>query len=403
MMIDLFYTLIFLGIGLLFVNMIISNENIKHKKNLNLLLLFHFLVGFAFFLFTTDGGGDAWGYWTAAKKLTTSQFWSFLYEAQGTYFMYSFNYIPAGLLGMSFFANTMFFALIGYMGTVYFYLFALKIIPYNSRFKNYNLFPLLFFMPNLHFWSSGIGKDTLLFLCIGMFSYATLNLIKRVPLLVLSLLLSYLVRPHITLFLLIGFAFGYLFTSKIPMFKRMFLILLLIGGGLIILPSVMKFAKIEETSVTSFNQFSEDKAEALSRSSTGSAVDISSYPFPLKVFTFLYRPFFFDIRGIPAIVASFENLILLILTIQVLRNNFISTFKAAPFAVKGLFFFLIIGTLAFSQSLGNVGIMIRMRNMFLPGMLIYILWSFSYQQQLRLNLIKLKRKSYNKQLSINET
>ena len=56
-------------------------------------------------------------------------------------------------------------------------------------------------------------------------------------------------------------------------------------------------------------------------------------------------------------------------------------FKAAPFVIKGLVIFLIIGTLAFSQSLGNLGIMIRMRNMFLPGLLIFILWSFSYQQR----------------------
>ena len=41
-------------------------------------------------------------------------------------------------------------------------------------------------------------------------------------------------------------------------------------------------------------------------------------------------------------------------------------------------FFLIIGTLAFSQSLGNVGIMIRMRNMFLPGLIIFLLWHFSF-------------------------
>lgn len=64
-----------------------------------------------------------------------------------------------------------------------------------------------------------------------------------------------------------------------------------------------------------------------------------------------------------------------------MRTKPVEAFRKAPFVIKGLVFFLIIGTLAFSQSLGNVGIMIRMRNMFLPGLLIYILWCFSYEQQ----------------------
>jgi len=77
-----------------------------------------------------------------------------------------------------------------------------------------------------------------------------------------------------------------------------------------------------------------------------------------------------------------ENLLLLIISFSIFRSKPVQTFKAAPFVIKGLVIFLIIGTLAFSQSLGNLGIMIRMRNMFLPGFLIFILWSYSYQKQL---------------------
>jgi hypothetical protein len=392
MLLNIFYTIFFIFIGLSFSNLILNKKNFEHKKKLQKLLFFHFLIGVFFYLFTNNGGGDAWGYWKASQGMTTTEFFAYLYEAKGTYFMYSFNYIPANIFGMPFFASTMFYSLLGYIGTVFFYLTTIKTVPYNSKFKNLILFPLLFFMPNMHFWSSGVGKDTVLFLCVGMFSYAMLNIVKRIPLLVISLLLSYLIRPHITLFLLVGFGLAFLFSKKVSAFKRVLFTVLLIGGGIMILPSVMKFAKIEETTIESVNQFSENKADLLSRSGTGSAIDISSYPFPLKVFTFLYRPFFFDIRGIPAVIASFENLLLLLLTIQVFKNKPIAAFKSAPFVIKGLVFFLIIGTLAFSQTLGNVGIMIRMRNMFLPGMLIFILWSFSYQQQKRIE----RQKSNNK-------
>jgi len=370
------------GIG--FINFFSSQLPSMEINNLWKLWFFHLLVGTAYYFLTRNAGGDAWGYWRRAKLMNSDDFWYGLLENKGTRFMEAFNYFPAKVLDLGFFTNTMLFSLLGFMGFVFFYLITYQLIPFNSKFKGYLLFPLVFFMPNLHYWSSGIGKDTLLFLCIGMFCYAILDIMKRMPLLLVALALSYFVRPHITLFLVVSFSLAYVFGGKVSAGKRVLFSVVLLGIGLAILPTVMEFAKIEEASVASFDEFSENKVDVLSRSHTGSSVDITSYPFPLKVATFLFRPFFFDINGIPAVVASFENLLLLILSfIVVFKNNFRLTFKSAPFVIKGLFFFLIIGTLAFAQSLGNVGIMIRMRNMFLPGLLIFILWSFSYQQELK--------------------
>jgi hypothetical protein len=92
----------------------------------------------------------------------------------------------------------------------------------------------------------------------------------------------------------------------------------------------------------------------------------------------LFRPFFFDINSIPSLLASIENTILLLLTISYFINKPITSYRKAPFVIQGMICFLIIGTLAFSQSLGNLGIMIRMRNMFLPGLIIFLLWHFSF-------------------------
>ena len=306
----------------------------------------------------------------------------FLSDSKGTYFLYAINYFPSNLLGLSYFTGTMLYSLLGFIGLVYFYVITVEFIPHNSKFRKYNLFPLVFYMPMLHFWSAGVGKDTLLFFCIGIFVYATIKPLARIPLLVFSLGFSYFLRPHITLFMVVAFGLAYISGSKISGFQRILFSAIMISVAVAILPTVMSFAKVEEASVESFEEFSENKADLLSRGSAGSRIDISSYPFPLKVFTFLYRPLFFDVNGLPALIASFENIILLILSYKALKNNPIKTFRGAPFAIKGLVYFLIVGTLALCQSLGNLGIMIRMRNMFLPGLLIFILWSFSYQQQL---------------------
>lgn len=370
---DILFVIIMVVTGFLFVARFKISE--KSIKNLRLLWAYHLLITCAYYFLTRNGGGDAWVYWSRAKQMTSEEFWLFLLDEKGTYFIYAINYVAANILGMGFFSNTLLYSLLGFFGLVFFYITAIKMIPYNSKLYKYKIFPAVLFLPNLHYWSSGLGKDSLLFFCIGFFCYAIYYLPKKIPQVLFALVFAYLVRPHIAFFLLISFGFAYLLDSKIKSYKRILFSLLLLGVGIQMLPIVMEFAKIEELSVESIDQFSDKHVELLAKS--GSGVDISSYPFPLKLFTFLYRPLFFDINGVPAVIASFENLVLLILTVKVFSASPLKSFRRSPFVIKGLLLFFLIGSIAFSLSLSNLGIMLRMRNMFLPGFLIFVLWTLS--------------------------
>lgn len=374
---DFFIIILIFVLGYLFIQSFkdkLSEENLNTLKKL---FLFHLLFGAYFCFFVL---GDASGYWRQAKFMSYNDFIYSLVHEQGTYFIYALNYYPSNILDLSYFTGTMIYSLIGFIGLTYFYVTAVELIPNNPKFKEYYLFPLLFFLPNLHFWSCAVGKDALLFFCIAIFIYGLMQPMKRMPMIILGLLLAYFIRPHMTLFMLLGFGMAYFSGKNISVHQRILFLGVMIAIAVTILPKVMEFAKIEETSIDSFNQFSETKAAVLGRSYTDSSIDISSYPFPLKVFSFIFRPFFFDIKGLPSVLASFENLLLLILSFTVLKNKPLQTFRNAPFVIQGMIYFLIIGTFVFSNSLGNVGIMIRMRNMFLPGLIIYIFWHFSYQQ-----------------------
>lgn len=382
---DILYIPLFLILALYFPRMVLLNSEKKFLKTIQYLILFHFLLGIAYYFFILSSGGDAMRYYNVANRMSSQQFWENIISGEGTPFMEALNFIPANLMGMSFLSNSMFYSMLGSFGIVFFFLIAIRTIVFNPILKGYALIPLLFFLPNLHFWSAGVGKDTTLFLCIAMFAYGVMEPLKRIPLIVFGLLIAMAIRPHIVLFLFVGFGVAYVFGGKVSGFQRILFSIVLIGGGIAILPSVMEFAKIEEASAAGFEQFAQKKADVLSRASTGSAIDISSYPFPLKVFTFLFRPLFFDVRNLNGLIASIENLALLVLFIMAMAKKPLKAFKAAPFVIKGLVIFLIVGTLAFSQSLGNVGIMIRMRNMFLPGMIIFILWVFSYHYQTRIS------------------
>lgn len=342
-----------------------------------IMLVLHILTMVGYYFLTRNGGGDAWGYWKAGQEINFNEALGYLFSAQGTYFMHGFNYFFSGALGMGFLANTFVYGALGYVGLLCFYKVAVRHIRYSVPVFGIHIFPFLFYIPMLHFWCSGVGKDSLLMFCIGITVYASVNIIKRLPLLIISLLLSFWVRPHITLMLVMAYGMAFLMSKEQALWKRMVLGAVLLATGVIILPSVLEFAKIGDASLDSFSNFSDTKAEALSRSHTGSSVDISSYPLPLKWLTFLFRPFFFDINGIPAVVASFENLFIVVLTVKVLKSKPVHAFKQAPLEIKAMFFFFVLGTLAFAPTLGNLGIMIRMRNMFLPGMFIFYMFVMS--------------------------
>lgn len=400
MIFEILTCLITLVLGLQFPK--ILSFKTKDINRLNWLWCYHLVFGFIYYFYVlSQGGSDSLTYWKGAKHISGDQALQSLIVSKGTQAMYAINYIPSKILDFSFFTGTVLYCFLGFMGIAFFYKIAIELIPYNPKIYGVFLFPAILYFPNLHFWSVAVGKDAPIFFCVGLFAYSLLSLNKRISLIVLSLLLSFIIRPHIALFLVLAFSMAYLLNSKMAIYKRVFLFLVLISIGLVMLPSVMEYSKIEKLTNESFNQFAEKGIKNLSSSDTGSRVDMSSYPLPIKIFTFLFRPTFIDIKNGPGLLGAIENLILLILSINVLIRNPFETFKKAPFVIKGLLIFLVIGTIAFSLSLGNLGIMLRIRNMFLPGMLIFIVWSFSYKEQIRVekqNYIIQKRQR-NKRLN----
>lgn len=116
MILDVIWCSLFIFISLSLPRVFLKGKDKKFTSALKKLILFHFLLGFCYFLFTNNGGGDAYGYWTIAKSMSSSDFGNFIRNGIGTRFMEAFNYFPAKILGMSFFANTMLFTMFGAIG-----------------------------------------------------------------------------------------------------------------------------------------------------------------------------------------------------------------------------------------------------------------------------------------------
>lgn len=354
----------------------------RYDKNLlKKIFWYHLAASIVFYLYITNFGGDAEHYWVAPKSLSFENVWNDVVTlSRPTEIMLFLNFFPSNVLGLSFFIGNIIYGVIGYSAIVYFLALLKSLIP-NYRYLRYikvfniSIFPLLLFLPNLHFWSAGVGKDALLFFFISQFTYSLLNMRKRFLGFGISVFLSFLLRPHITFFLFAGFGVAYTLVRKMPFYKRTFLILLfsLTFGYLFV--AVLSFVKLEQFTTEKISDFSDKKVKALAATG-GSTVDITSYPYPLKVVTFLYRPIFFDINNPIAIFASFENLLLIILTIKFLIRKPIKTFKQSHFIIKGSFIFFMLGTLAFSLILGNLGIMLRQKNMLMLMFFLVVLHSF---------------------------
>ncbi|MFC7357407.1 hypothetical protein ACFQO1_06895 [Jejudonia soesokkakensis] len=293
--------------------------------------------------------------------------------------IYLLNYIPSNLLQLSFFTGNMVYALFGYLGFIYLYrilktIFVEKEVLSKVKFLSLPIVPWILFLPNLHFWSSGIGKDSILFTCIISFVYGLQKIRKRWFLLLLALLLSLAIRPHITLFLLIAFGIGFMLDGNLKAYQKGFIFVVFVAGFIAIFDYVLTFVQLESLESNAIEQYASTKAAKLNQVTSGSGIDISGYPFPLKVVTFLYRPFFFDVNGILAVVASFENLILLIFSIKLLFKKPWQAFKNASSLLKGMLIFFLLGTVSFSLILGNLGIMLRQKNMFIPFFIVFGIW-----------------------------
>jgi len=380
-LLNILFLLIIIVLGLKVSNLFKTHLSVKDIKVLKRLWFYHLAFSIVFWLYIQYGpGGDAYWYWINSSKMSLEDaLEGFFKSGPGTYAMFLLNLFPAKVL--SFFGLSMLYSFLGYIGMICFYVLFKNNIVYNSKLKSSTLFPLIFFLPNLHFWSAGVGKDTLLFLCIGLFLYGMQRPAKHIGKLALALVLSYLIRPHITIFLIASFGLAFVLDGKLKSYQKIFFFLIFLGGFIAMFDNIMAFLKLESLDAEEVGKFTSSRVSNLSRDSTSSSIDISNYPLPLKMFTFLYRPLFFDINGVLAIIASFENLLLLVLSWKFIRLNPIKVFKAGDYLVKAMFLFVLMGTVSFSLILGNLGIMLRQKNMFIPALLFICLWGFSYNIQ----------------------
>lgn len=190
-----------------------------------------------------------------------------------------------------------------------------------------------------------------------------------------SFYLAFFIRPHIAMVMLIASGLAVLLSSKgMSVWWRITFVAAAIAVFVIISPIVFDFIGIDDESIDNYEDIANIRSKNLSRSNVGSRIDIATMSVPLRMFTFLYRPLFFDAGNLLGIIVSIENLFYLILTFTLLKWRNIIRMYEMPLVLKTCLFFSISTAYFMSSSLSNLGIIIRQKNMVMFMLVILFLY-----------------------------
>jgi len=352
---------------IVFLNQILISNIVKRnpllsKKILNLLFLYHLLFFIIYYVFAIISRSDSLVYYTKAS-LAGDDYSLFKYT--GTLFIDNFS-APFVSLGFSYESMMLLYSWFGYIGFVFAYMFFKENIPVNiTVFRNYDLMKLLLFLPNMHFWTSSLGKGSLIFMGLMIFTYSLKKPRNRILLLLIGGYFVYMIRPPVMLFVLSGAMFGLLTgREKISIGLRISLVIaslvFLYGAS----TTILAVAKIQNTDnvIEDFQKNSDVQSERL-ESTAGSGVAMQSYPLPLKLFTFWFRPLFFDSPSVLGLFSSVENLIYLLLFLKICNKRFLSFIRKAPYMVKMSAVTFLLASFAMTFVMSNLGIIMRQKSM----------------------------------------
>jgi len=228
---------------------------------------------------------------------------------------------------------------------------------------------LILFIPGLHFWTSAIGKDALIFPGICLSLWAAMQIRKRFLWMGLGLLIVLLVRPHIALVMLAAVLATLLFDRASRFYTKAGLLIAAATGMVLAATSVQSTFMLDVTDAESVADFLARHDQATQTTDAGYSVVQGN--FFEKLLSLLFRPLFFDAEGFFGYVASMENLILLIIILTLVlrfRSTFsvVSSLSVARYALVSTIGISVVITLVYY----NVGLGLRQKMMFVPGILV---------------------------------
>lgn len=341
-----------------FINRLKRKYPFVNKRVLTRLFYYHLALATVYYVYALFNPSDSNAYYYKVQIFLRGSDWLDFYGTS-TVFIEFLAYPLIHYLFFTYEACMVLFSFFGFLGFCFFYLFFEENITYRPKIFRFDGIQFFLFLPNAHFWSASLGKGSIIFLGMGLYFWSLGKLGQRKLALLLGLVIIYHVRPHILLIVLISTLIAFLLSSKgvSPIYR---LLSLLVGVVILvnIFSNVVQMVGLEEdiTNVTSLS------ARAFELTKATSGIDISNYNFFEKLFTFIFRPLFFDAPGILGLIISVENLVYVILALTLFDFKIFEFFRKGPFFVLAALFAFITVSIALAQITGNLGLAIRQKS-----------------------------------------
>lgn len=325
-----------------------------------LLYLWHSVLGFYFANYVLNNGGDAFAYYQKAR-------FGFVEADLGTDFIVWLTSFPASI-GLTYWPLSFLYNVLGSVGLVFFYA-ALKeaASPQSSRFLRIVVY-ICVAIPSLSFWTSGIGKDAIAFLSVGLFLWSTSDFGRRHVGAIAAVFLMLGVRPHMAGIMVLSIGLGVVFVSRLRPDVRLSMGTIATGAGLFAIPLVLTYAGTDR--FTSFGQYIADRQEA--NMSGGSSIDIVGMNPVFRLLSYLYRPLPNEAAGFAQLAASLDNLILILLTVvglvAIYRAGFMQTARRQGMAML----YGLASVILLSQLTANLGLATRQKWMAVPALMLIV-------------------------------
>lgn len=351
--------LIFILFGLIVAKIRQSNDLFSNAFLWSLFFV-HLILSITYIIYALNSPSDSRKYFRVSSK---AEDWIPLFGI-GTDFISFLAWPLTHLFGFSYFSVMIIFSFLGFIGILLLYRAAKE--NEKSLFPNKSFFgftEILFLLPNLHFWTSSIGKGSVITLGIGLFFFGLSRFNRRVLYILLGALIIYLVRPHILFAVLIATLGGVLITNT--GIKKIYKLIIIIVSTIfiyLISDNVVEFAEVTNLDILNSNEL-DTKAKSLSRATSG--VDISSYSYPMKLFSFWFRPLFIDAPNIVGLIVSVENLFYIYIFSVVIIYGY-KYWAHLNGWYRICIFMFILSSIVLSQVTGNLGIALRQKAQILP-------------------------------------
>jgi hypothetical protein len=228
---------------------------------------------------------------------------------------------------------------------------------------------LLFFLPGMHFWTSSIGKDGMIFTGVCLALWAAMNVRRRWIWMGFGIFLVLIIRPHVALVMAAAVTGTILLDRATGMATRVFLVVAAVAGMIVALSTIQSTFSIDLTNADSVSDYLAAQEQYATTADAGNTTVTGS--FPLKLVSLLFRPFFIDGEGAFGLLVSLENLALLIVVGTLLWHvrDSIALFRRVTFlrfaAISGAGLIVMLTLMYY-----NIGLGLRQKTMFVPNLLL---------------------------------